>query len=50
VLTQTAAGAAGNTSITFVTGVTANGETAFTNGLGYDSVNKLNTIDITPYS
>ena len=49
-LTQTAGGAAGNTAITLVTGIGANGETAFTGGSGYDSVNKLNTIDITPYS
>jgi hypothetical protein len=49
-LTQTAGGAASNTTITLVTGIGANGETAFTGGSGYDSVNKLNTIDITPYS
>ena len=33
-LTQTTAGANGNTAITLITGVTANGETSFTGGVG----------------
>ena len=35
-LTQTVTGAAGNTSHTLVTGVTASGETAFTGGIAFD--------------
>jgi len=38
ILTQTILGTAGNTAITLVTGVTANGETAFTNGANADVV------------
>jgi phage tail sheath protein FI len=33
-LTQTTAGSAGNTAITLITGITADGETAFTDGAG----------------
>lgn len=45
-LTQTVAGADGNTAITLIAGVTANGETNFTGGVGSDClVTGVNGID-----
>ena len=46
-LTQTTAGTAGNTTITLITGVTADGETNFTGGESIANLTNLGVINLT---